>query len=166
MVDNKQAFNAALWQHVANTQYSVLEEVRLLVVHCGVTDSSTVYAGRHLLFAKAPISALAEVFHVARDANTGHLGPCACHRFMEIVVFTSMIVGGISNSNLIVSERALLSFHAHEHEIPFSKKENLVTMRSSPDNMPGDALAIFLCYKAQAHIRRRQDSFWFPLSWS
>ena len=72
---------------------------------------------------------------------------------MEIVVFTSMIVGGISN--LIVSERALLSTHAHEHEIPFSKKKNLVTMRSSQDNMPGDALVMFLCYKAQAHIRRR-----------
>ena len=82
---------------------------------------------------------------------------------MEIVVFTSMIVGGISN--LIDSERALLSFHAQEHEIPFAKKKYLFTMRSSPDNMPGDALAIFLCSKAEAHIRQRQDSFWFPLLW-
>ena len=112
---------------------------------CRIDRNGTVYAGRHLLFAKAPISALAEAFHAARDANTGHLGPCACHRFMEIVVFTSMIVGGISN--LIDSERALLSFHAHEHEIPFAKKKYLFTMRSSPDNMPGDALVIFLCYK-------------------
>ena len=67
------------------------------------------------------------LFHVSRDANTELLGRCARHRFMETVIWTSMnlIVGGISN--LIVSERALLFFHAHDISCLFRPTAHLAT---------------------------------------
>ena len=114
MVDNKQAFNAATC-----SQHSVLDEVRLLVVHCGVTDQP--YMQEDIYYLRKPQSAPLQRLFMLPETRTLDTWDLVHAIALWKSSFSQVIVGGISN--LTVSERALLSIHAHEHEISFSKQK-------------------------------------------